>query len=649
MDDERTRTRPAARHHAAIAALAALALSGAAVAGTSPDTVGAAELLYRDGDAWTALPTVDVAIELEITGPLVRGRLSQRFVNPTPETIEALYVFPLNDRAAVHAMEMRVGERRIVAEIREREQAQREYEAARATGRKAALVAQRRPNLFRTAVANIDPGERIDVEIEWLDEATWLDDRFTLRVPMTFTPRYDPGGPAEDARPTAPRVRLHARLRAGVPLASVASRTHPLAVEDGADGTIELEPVAGRLAGDRDLLLEWVPERGRAPAAAALVEHREEADYALVMLLPPAPDGAAGLGLRTETVFVIDVSGSMAGPSIEQAREALLAALDRLRPDDRFDLIAFDDDRRSFAGELVDASEDRVDAARRWVRGLQAEGGTMVAPALDAALAELRLGSGRTHRRAILMTDGAIGNEAEVLGRAVTAAGDVRVHTLGIGHAPNGWLIRRLAEVGRGVADFVATHEEAGNRVDAFLARLDRPVATDLEVWWDGVELDEPAPDRLPDLHAGEPLVLTARVRGRAGAGRVLVGGWTREGPLELSARLDPAAVSEPGIAVRWARRRVESLQDGLHRGADPDEVRAAVTALGLDFGIVTPHTSLVAVEVTPTALDVARRSLPVASLPAGGTDRPLRRWLGLVLAVSGAAAYGLCAWTRPR
>lgn len=619
------------------------------------DQVGAGELLWRSERGLVPLPVVDLTAELTVSGIMVRGRITQRFDNPTAEVIEVVYAYPLPDGAAVDHMELRVGDRRIVSEIREREAARETYEQARSSGRKAALVDQHAGNLFRTSAANINPGERVTVVLEYLQRVGYRDDGFDLRLPLTYTRRFSPEEPAaaegtlaashrRPATPEAPtgpvrtdppRATIRVTLRPGLPLGEVRSESHPIRVTRAGDAH-EVTTRPGEIPADRDFLLSWKPALGEQPRTAVLVEPGEHGAHALVLMVPPIPDSEIGLGLPTETLFIVDVSGSMAGPSILQARQALLAALDRLRPEDRFNLLAFNDSNSAFSPAFEHAEGAALARARSWVLSLRASGGTMIHPALLEGLAMMDGSRPGRAQRIVFLTDGAVSNEEELLGAVVRELGERRLHTIGVGQAPNGYLMRKLARFGRGLCEFVSSTEGADNRIDRFFARLDRPVMTDVTLRWEGVDASEVYPERLPDLHAGQSLVLSARLAGAAPRGRLRVSGYSRAGWLEQVVEFDPSSPRGSGVATRWARAKVAALMDGLHEGADPEAVRREVVDLALEFRLVTRYTSLVAVEDLPSALDASRPVTVAAALPQGGTGHGLRLLVGLVLTAMG-------------
>lgn len=651
----------------------------------SPGTVrvkdiGAGELLWRSPEGLIPLPVVDIDVELGVTGLMARGIVRQTFSNPASEVIEAVYVFPLPERAAVDAMEMIIGDRRLVAVIEEREEAKAVYERAKEEGRKAGLLEQERPNLFSISVANINPGEEVAVRLEYSEELSYRDGTFGLAFPLTFTPRYTPAAAGkgcetsepgdEEASPAriggpfvgpgsalVPRATIVVRIRPGLPLESVHSPSHRITVAQKED-VWHVRPAGEPVVADRDFVLSWRPLHDENPAGAIFVEERDGERYALLMLLPPTADSEAGWGLPTETLFIIDVSGSMAGPSIRQARAAILQALDSLRAGDTFNLLKFNNTHYAFRDRFVSAGGIDMAAARAWVEGLEADGGTEILPALIRGMEMMADADPWPVQRIILITDGAVGNEEAVSAAVARSLGAARLHIVGIGPAPNRFLMREVARFGRGACEFIVADSELGERMEAFLGRVDRPVMRDLSLDWDGAPPLESYPERLPDLHAGEPLFVSLKLSPAMRGARALLVGRLAEGEIGTDLKIAPNAPRGAGVATRWARAKVRSLLDGLHRGADPAQVRAAVIAVARRFNLVTRYTSLVAVEEyrtaegTWTTLPVAN-SLPRGSrlrmgvLPQGGTAGPLILVIGFVLTCAGATLSWLWRLVR--
>ena len=365
-----------------VLALAAFIVSTQAQAA---EASGSGELRLRSANGASVLvaPLVSTAVEIDISGNTARASVTQVFRNPTTQWREGVYVFPLPENAAVDHLDMRVGNRRIEGEIKERAQAKAAYEQAKQEGRKATLVEQERPNMFTTSVANIGPDEEIRVSIEYQQTLRYDDGRYRLRFPMVVSPRYIAGDASvvgvpgtgsaanTDRVPDAERitppvidpsqgktnpVTLTVTLNAGFPLAEVLSPYHPIDVVAGADDRYHVMLADGAVPADRDFELVWKPQLGREPAAALLSEVRDGKTYALLMLMPPAASDDAPR-LPREVVCIVDTSGSMEGASIAQAKAAVSMALDRLQPGDRFNVIEFNSVTRTLFA--------RADAGRR--------------------------------------------------------------------------------------------------------------------------------------------------------------------------------------------------------------------------------------------------------------------------------------------
>jgi Ca-activated chloride channel family protein len=612
-------------------------------------------------------------------------------------------VFPLPEGASVHFLEMRIGERRIVSIVEERNKAKQTYTSARRQGKKAALLELERPNLFTTSVANINPDEKVEVTLEYVEELRYDAGRFRLVFPLTFTPRYlprpllpcagslagaahegipadaasvpraastgtaanpgreellglDPGDDRSRITPpfaaprgeAVPRAKIQVTLTPGLPVEAIESSSHTVQVDRQGESWIVTSP-AETIRADCDFVLQWTAARGSEPRTAAFLEEGREGSFALVMIVPPRPDEFTDRdpGLPTETLFVVDVSGSMDGPSIAQAREALLAALDRQEAGDRFNLLAFNQSSFPFRDDFVDARGPELDEARRWVRGLRADGGTEIHPALTRALSMTRGEDARRVRRIVFLTDGAVGNEPRVLATIRGELHGTRLHTLGIGSAPNRYLMREMARFGRGICDFVRGDDPVVNRIDEFFTRIDRPVMSELSLEWEGVEEEEVYPSPLPDLHQGEPLFVSARMPAGAAVSRVTLRGRLPSGVVRTPALGLGRASEGSGVGIRWARAKIGSLLDGLLEGAEPDRIRAEVIDLAKDFRLVTRYTSLVAVEEIVSAEGPSLRAsvpnvlprgsrLPGGELPRGGTHDPLKRLLGILAAIAG-------------
>jgi len=597
----------------------------------APGEVGSGSLLLRPRDetettkSFRIAPTVATEVEIDVGGLVARATVRQHFHNPGTEWVEGLYVFPLPENAAVDHLRLVVGDRLIEGLIKEKQEARRVYEKARAEGRKAGLLESERPNIFTTSIANIGPGEQVAVEIEYQQVLRYDQGAFSLRFPMVVGPRYIPGNiqsvsltgdgwavDGTDRVPDAGRitppvlrpeegkinpVTLTVTLAAGFPLADVASAYHPVDINEDESGRTQVTLAEGAVPADRDFELVWRPTASSAPIAGLFTEPFDGDHYLLAMILPPDP--AAGDVSQTpprEVIFVLDISGSMSGASIEQAKAALGLAIDRLSPRDRFNLVIFNHAASALFHTPGAADPEQRTMARQFVEALEADGGTEMAPALTLALAG-DAPSGYL-RQVVFLTDGSVGNETELFDIIDDGLGDARLFTIGIGSAPNSYFMVKAAETGRGTFTHIGKAEEVNERMTALFAKLESPAMTDLAMSWpDGLT---PTVSRavLPDLYTGEPVMLSARVARLDGA--LSITGMRDGVPWQAALDLDDAAPAK-GIATLWARDRIDALMHQDRTETDPAAIRDGVIETALKHHLVSKYTSLVAVDVTPS------------------------------------------------
>lgn len=598
-----------------------LLLSGNAQA-AQPEREGGLLLRPRGGGNPLAAPLLATDVEIRVVGHVARARVTQRFRNTQADWYEGTYVFPLPENAAVDRLRMRIGERLVEGEIREKEKARATYAQAKAEGRRAALLEQERPNIFTSSVANIAPGEEVQVEIEYQQALRYDQGRYSLRFPMVVGPRYFPAAeakgadaariatavfrPADDGVVRNP-VTLRVDVQAGVPVAELKSPSHR--IETGPCGEAGCRAVLHEAApANKDFVLDWTLAPGRVPAAAAITELKDGRHYGLLMVVPPALE-RRGDALPREAVFVIDTSGSMQGASIAQAKEALELAVRRLSPADRFNIIEFNSYARPLYPVARPASADNLAAAVRWVRELRANGGTEMAKALDLALDGSET-PGRI-RQIVFLTDGAVGNEDQLFRMIRERLGDSRLFTVGIGSAPNSHFMSKAAQFGAGSFTYIGRIEEVKQKMDALFAKLESPVLKGVRIDWGGAVGVEAWPSQVPDLYAGEPVMVLFSAEKLGGP--LTVSAQAGDGSWMARVPVAPAA-GENALSVLWARERIGALMDRLRGGAPEDEIRAAVLKLALEHQLVSRYTSLVAVDRTPAR--TAEAMLKSASLP---------------------------------
>jgi len=607
-------------------------------------------------------PVLDTRVEIQVTGLLARAVVRQRFANPSTTWAEGIYVFPLPDDAAVDHMRIVTESRVIEGRVEERQQARRRYERARRAGRQAGLVEQERPNVFTTSVANIRPGSSVSVEIEYQQTVRLDQGEFSLRFPLVVGPRYLPGRPQSEGfgsgagvaagadrvpdasrisppvwRPESGRhhpVELAVDLAPGFEIGRIVSPYHDIRVDEQPGGHV-VTLAHGPIPANRDFVLRWTPAPEEQTGAALFVESRDDGEYALLMLTPPEQPSDPADPPPREIVYVVDTSGSMAGASLTQAQLALALALERLRPDDRFNVIEFNSVTRALFRESQPANRWNVEQALAFVHGLRSEGGTEILPALHRALAG-QSPDDDALRQVVFLTDGSVGNEAELFEAIRAELGHSRLFTVGIGSAPNTHFMRKAAEHGRGSFTHIGSPDEVADAMTALFRKLEAVVLADLDLELSTGAFAEPYPYPVSDLYAGEPLVVALKLE--APLDWIGVRGRTGDTPWQLTLdRRD--AVPRAGIHVLWARRKLAALMDarlGLRDEALLAQLRQDTVRVALAHHLVSAYTSLVAVDVTPErpAYENLASHALATELPAGWDADAV---FGLATTASGA------------
>jgi Ca-activated chloride channel family protein len=606
-------------------------------------------LLLKTDDGYADATRLGIDVDLTVSGPTVRARVTQIFRNPTQNWVEATYVYPLPAGGAVDTLKMVVGDRVIVGEIKERQQARVIYEQAQRNGQKAALTEQQRPNIFTNSVANIGPGETVLVQIEYQEPVHQSGNEFSLRVPMVVGPRYNPaplvqsvdlrpdgrGWGATSTDPVPDRDRIspqvldpseHApvnptaitvRLQAGFPLGEVKSHHHQVKIESPDDSTRIIRLAEGPVPADRDFELTWKPAAEKAPSVGLFREHVGDADYLLAFVTPPSVEQTEQKQLPREVIFVIDNSGSMGGISIIQAKASLIYALGRLQPNDRFNVIRFDHTMDVLFPSSVPADREHIGNATSFVGALQAAGGTEMVPAMRAALTDHGTGDANYVRQVVFLTDGAIGNEQQLFDTITAMRGRSRVFMVGIGSAPNTFLMTRAAELGRGTFTHIGSVEQVEERMRGLFAKLENPAVTGLTAKFSDAAADV-TPAAIPDLYRDEPLVLAAKLDQLKGS--VEIRGRIGDRPWIVTLPVANAAEGK-GLSKLWARRKIDDAEIARTMqtvtAADADKT---ILALALEHQLVSRLTSLVAVDKTPSRPEgepLKLSELPL-NLPAG-------------------------------
>jgi Ca-activated chloride channel family protein len=592
-------------------------------ASTDPSTRCALGVQRADGSI-VEMPLRHTKVAIEVTAFVARATIEQVFANPFAEPVEAVYTFPLGDRAAVDDFELVVGDRTIRGEIKRREEARATYEGARAGGYQAALLEQERPNIFTQSVANLEPGKTIIVRLRTVETLPYERGFYRLTFPLVVGPRYIPGGGvADSARITAPVLQQDTRsghdveiavtINAGVPLARLESPSHRTLVQKTSASRATLRLADDDAIPNKDFLLRWSVASEKP--AVALLAHRDGLDGFFTLLVQPKGEIGPAEAMPKEITFVVDTSGSMSGIPLEASKRLAEKALHALGPRDTFNLIRFAGDNEIYSRGPLPNDRDVIASALTWLNRQRGTGGTELHAALKAAFAR-PIDPNRV-RVVVFLTDGEVGNDEQILAEVGKVIGDSRIYTVGIGTSVNHHLLFRMADLGRGAYVFVRPDESADDALEAFRSWVTLPYLTDLTIDWGALPVADIAPERLRDLGSGQTLTLVGRYLA-AGQGDVVfrgrLGGRFWEQTLHVV--LPERQPDNEALSAVWARGRIE---ERLRKGGcpTPDSVSAEVIALGLTYRLMSPYTSFVAVDdsrvVNPSGVPrIVRQALPI-------------------------------------
>ncbi len=669
-------------HATVFAVFAALLILPQPGHASAPDDDRGGQMRAVTDDGVVQFPVLKTDIRADISGAIATVTVDQTFANPTSTPLNATYLFPLNRSAAVHAMEMRVGDEVISAMIQRREEARRTFNEAKSAGKAAALLEQHRPNMFTQSVANLMPGQPVKVTLKYVQAVPRVDGAYRLVLPLVVGPRYIPNdtpmrlvrnetepkdaagsvakdtpagvgpqgvasgqwslGPVPDypkvAGLTIPklidadRVSIRVDVRAGIPIASILSSTHAIAAEgEDAQRTVTLAP--DRTIDNRDFILDY--RLGGDGVATSVLTHRDATGgYLSVMLEPPA-DVSPDQVTPREIVFVLDTSGSMGGAPIAASKAFMRQALAALTPNDYFRIIRFANNASEFTHAPVRATPGNVEQGRRYVDSLAASGGTEVIPALSQAFGMAQTAG--TKRMIVFLSDGYVGNEQEILRMVAGNIGRTRTYVLGVGTAVNRYLLAEMAHQGRGFMRIIDPTEKVEDAAAQFASRLSTTVMTDLSIDWGALKVSDVAPVALPDLFQGDSLRIYGRFVG-SGTHRINIKGKIngRDAVMPVDVQLPGGATGEEtrAIPLTWARATIADEMRQLMRpsalrssGRSDEAIRERITTLGLTHALVTQWTSFVA---------VSRRIVNQDPSSARDSDVPLPMVKGI-----GPEAYG--------
>jgi Ca-activated chloride channel family protein len=575
-----------------------------------PDTTLSPYFFVEEGDPEVdRLPLKETRADVHITGVIADVVVTQLYVNEGKRPLHARYVFPASTRAAVHGMTLQVGEHRIRAQIREKVAARQEFAAAKEAGKSAALLEQERANVFTMNVANVLPGDQIRVELHYSELLVPTEGTYEFVYPTVVGPRYskqeEETSAAGEAWVKSPylhagekpayRFGIETEISAGMPIDELSCPSHKTHVDWQGTGTarVALDPAEAD-GGNRDYILRYRLQGKQVQTGLLLYPGAGGADaekFFLLMVQPPQRVSPEQIPPR-EYIFVLDVSGSMAGFPLDTAKVLMRELIGALRPTDRFNVILFSGGSRLLAPQSLAATPDNLRAAIDEIDRQRGGGGTELGAALTQAL-ELPGNTG-VSRTTIVVTDGYIDAEDDAFERIRANLGRSNLFAFGIGSSVNRALIEGMARAGQGEPFVVTEPAEAPAAARRLKAYVESPVLTDVAVEAQGFGAYDVEPVAVPDLFADRPLIVFGKWRGAAtGKFRITGVGGTGAFESEVDMATADAAAGHEALRYLWARARVARLADG---GADSDETKKEVTHLGLTYDLLTEYTSFIAV-----------------------------------------------------
>ncbi len=596
--------------------------------------------LYVQGEEseQQVFPLRHTDVQAQVSGNVARVEVTQTFENPFDDPLEAIYVFPLPDEAAVDDMEITLGDRTIRGEIKPREEAQEIYEQAVQEGRTAGLLEQERANIFTQSLANIRPGEQIEVTIRYTESLQFDGGDYEFVFPMVVGPRYIPGTPIspegdtnqvpDASRITPPVLRPGTRsghdinvtvqIDAGVPIQNVRSLSHDILVSDGGN-TTQVSIANTDTIPNRDLILRYQVS-GNETQTTVLTQENEQGGHFAVYLIPALEYDLAEI-VPKDVVFLIDTSGSQSGDPIAKSQELMRRMINGLNPDDTFTIIDFSNTTQQLSATPLENTSANRQRAIAYVNQLTANGGTELLNGIQTVMNYPPATDGRL-RSIVLLTDGYIGNDFEILAEVQeNLEPGNRLYSFGVGSGVNRFLLDRLAEIGRGTLQVIRHDQPSEEVAEQFFQQINNPVLTNIDVTWEGNGTDPDIyPLAPPDLFSSQPLVIFGRQpegnNGRLRITGTAAGGRAFEQVVEIN--FDEGN-NNPAIAQLWGRARIKDLMNQMYSGETTTGV-AAVTETSLNYRLLSQYTAFVAVsEEVRVDPDGTRRTVEVpVELPEG-------------------------------
>ncbi|HET6977950.1 MAG TPA: VIT and VWA domain-containing protein [Pyrinomonadaceae bacterium] len=622
-----------------------LALIAIAIAFTSgmaqaqEDTTLAPYFVVQGDPNVDHLPLKDTRVDISVSGVIADVKVRQIYRNEGLRAINASYVFPASTRAAVYSMRMQIGDEIIVAKIKEREQAKKDFEQAKEEGKSASLLEQQRPNVFSMSLANLMPQEQVEIELRYTELLVPTDSVYEVVFPTVVGPRY--ASPKDEAKKEdgfvetpyqrggeqpASALHINTRIATGVPIYDLTCPSHQILPQWQSQNVAQLTlDDANPFQGNRDFVLRYRLAGDQIASGLLLFQGGDE-NFFLYMAQPPQRVATEAIPPR-EYIFVVDVSGSMEGFPLNTSKRLLKDLIGKLRPTDLFNVVLFAGDSTVLSPESLQANQANIDRAIHLLEQQRGSGGTELLAAIQNAMSLPRQDG--ISRSVVLVTDGYVSGEQGVFEHIRANLNRCNVFAFGIGGSVNRYLIEGIAKAGMGEPFIVTDENEAEGAATKFRQYIETPVLTDIKVRSIGFDTYDVNPMRFPDLLAQRPIILFGKWRGPV-AGTIELTGKTGQG--DYVSRLD-VANSQPdqgnnALRYLWARARIAELSDYGSADLSEENIKA-VTALGLKYNLLTRYTSFIAVREVVTnpngsAQDV-KQPLPlplhVSELAVGGAE----------------------------
>ena len=612
-----------------------------------------------------ALPLKTTTATVNIAGVIADVVVEQTYTNEGSKPLEAIYVFPGSTASAVYAMQMQIGNRIIEAQIEEKGKAREIYTQAKNEGKRTSLLEQHRPNVFQMNVANILPGDTIKVRLSYTELLVPDEGIYSFTYPAVVGPRYinknEKTNTSFAAMPykragEAPTYKfdLDVYLSTGVPLQSLKSTSHTITINKRDQNTASIELVPMDKNGNRDFVLNYTLKGNQIETGLLLFEDKQE-KYFLCMVQPPKKVETNAIPPR-DFIFIVDISGSMRGFPLDVSKKFLNDLISHLRPNDIFNVLLFAGSNQILSERSIPATSENIQKALNFLNQQQGGGGTELLGALRQGLAFPREAEGLA-RSIIVVTDGYVGVEPEAFDLVRKNLNQANLFSFGIGSSVNRHIIEGLAHVGQGLPTIILNPEEAPKAAEKFRRYIDSPLFTQVTAQFAGFDAYDIEPLTIPDVLSDRPIILFGKWRGTA-KGKILLSGYTGNPDTAipvalgsvgytteivpgkktmLSVNVNNASADKKLSALKylWAREKLRRLSDYDYLWPDDARVKE-ITALGLEYHMLTAYTSFVAVDEDPARL--ADDNLSVVKQPLPMPEGVPNSAVGFTLDITGVS-----------